>query len=93
MTLRWTTPARDDLRGILDYIARDKPAAAMETIDRIESAALRLPGFPLLGREGSVHGTRELHIPGLPFILIYRARKNCIEPLRVLHEARRWPPG
>ncbi|MDJ0852774.1 MAG: type II toxin-antitoxin system RelE/ParE family toxin [Myxococcota bacterium] len=77
---------------MLDYIASDNPHAALGTIDRIESAALRLQEFPQSGREGSVTDTREMAIPGLPFLLIYRVREATVEVLRVLHGARQWPP-
>ena len=93
MNLTWTRPAENDLTEILDFIAEDDPSAAVGTIDRIEAVALRLIDFPLSGREGSVPDTRELPIPGLPFILIYRVREASVEVLRVLHGARQWPPA
>lgn len=93
MNLRWTAQAHDDLTEILDYIASDNPSAALATIDRIEAVALHLNDFPLSGREGSVPDTRELPIPGLPFIIIYRVRGANIDVLRVLHGARQWPPA
>jgi len=93
MILTWTRPAESDLTEILDYIAGDNPAAALATIERIEAVALRLTEFPLSGRDGSVPDTRELPIPGLPFLLIYRVRDATIEVLRVLHGARQWPPA
>jgi addiction module RelE/StbE family toxin len=93
MILRWTRPAESDLLEILDYIAEDDPTAADATIDRIEAVALRLTDFPLTGRQGSVPDTRELPIPGLPFLIIYRVRETAVEVLRVLHGARRWPPA
>lgn len=93
MRLDWTGPAESDLLDILDHIAEDDPGAALATIDRIEGAALRLAEFPRSGREGSVTGTRELPIPGLPFVLIYRIQDSAVEILRVLHGARRWPPA
>jgi addiction module RelE/StbE family toxin len=92
MILRWTTPARRDLIAILDYISDDDPAAALAVIDRIEESAHRLHEFPLSGREGSLAETRELPIPGLPYLLVYRVRDASIEILRVLHGARQWPP-
>ncbi len=93
MILTWTRPAESDLIEILDYIAEDDPTAALATIDRIEAVALRLTDFPLSGREGSVPNTRELPIPGLPFLVIYRVREAAIDVLRVLHGARQWPPA
>lgn len=93
MILEWTRPAESDLIEILDSIAADDPGAALATTDRIEAAALRLTEFPRSGREGSVPDTRELPIPGLPFLIIYRVRETAIEVLRVLHGARQWPPA
>ena len=93
MNLTCTRPAENDLIEILDYTAADDPTAAIATIDRIEAAALRLTEFPRSGREGSVPDTRELPIPGLPFLIIYRVREAAVEVLRVLHGARQWPPA
>lgn len=93
MSLVWTGPAENDLIEILEFIADDNPAAALRTIERIESLALHLIDSPLSGRTGSVPGTRELPVPGLPFILIYRVRTAGVEVLRVLHGARQWPPA
>ncbi len=93
MNLAWTRPAENDLTDILDCIAEDDPPAALGTVDRIEAVALRLVDFPLSGREGSVPDTRDLPIPGLPFLLIYRVRDSSVDVLRVLHGARQWPPA
>ena len=92
MILRWTTPARRDLIAILDF-SDDDPAAALAVIDRIEESARRIAEFPLSGRVGSLAETRELPIPGLPYLLVYRVRDASIEILRVLHGARPWPPS
>jgi plasmid stabilization system protein ParE len=44
-----------------------------------------LQDFPLSGRAGHVPGTRELVVPGLPYIIIYRTTKTAVEILRVFH--------
>ncbi len=44
-----------------------------------------------MGRAGRVPGTRELLIPGTPYIIPYRVRAGAVEILRVFHAARRWP--
>jgi len=93
MILKWTHPARNDLIDILDYIADDNPSAALAVIERIEASARRLVDFPLSGGEGSVPDTRELPIPGLPFLVVYRLSNATIEVRRVLHGARQWPPA
>ncbi len=93
MRLRWTTPAREDLTAILDYIAEENPAAALDVLDQIDHATQQLASFPLSGRMGIVEGTRELVIPGLPYVLIYRTPDAGLDILRLLHAARQWPPG
>lgn len=52
-----------------------------------------LADFPNIGRPGRLWSTRELVVLGSPFVVIYRARANSVQILRVLHGARRWPPG
>ena len=92
MRLRWTRRAERDLDEIAAYIGQDGPSAAarviLELIDQVERALL---GQPAVGRAGRVLGTRELVIPGLPYVVPYRLREKDIEILRMLHTSRRWP--
>ena len=97
MRIRWADPAETDLFEICEYIARDNPAAAERVGRRLLSAVDSLAAQPRLGRPGRVSGTRELVIPRLPYIAIYRITEAAhstageIEVLRVLHGARRRP--
>jgi toxin ParE1/3/4 len=97
MRVRWTDPAQTDFLEILGYIARDNPAAAQRVGRRLLSAIDALAAQPRVGRPGRVAGTRELVIPRLPYVAIYRivdlthAATSQVEVLRVLHAARRWP--
>ncbi len=91
MKLGWPAPGLGDLIAIIDYIAADDPIAAHDVIDRIDSAVGRLADHPRLGRPGRIEGTRELVIPGLPYIVAYRIRQDRVQILRVLHAARKWP--
>ena len=43
------------------------------------------------GGLGQIAGTRELVIPGLPYLVIYRVHADQVEILRVFHTARDWP--
>jgi plasmid stabilization system protein ParE len=96
MRVRWTDPAHTDFLQILGYIARHDPAAAARVGRRLLSVVDGLAAQPRLGRPGRIAGTRELVIPGLPYIAIYRiaelAHVSEVEVLRILHGARRWPP-
>jgi toxin ParE1/3/4 len=67
--------------------------AARRVIERVRESVTHLSDHPDLGRPGRVPGTRELIIPGMPFIIPYRLRDEVIEILTILHAARRWPEG
>ena len=92
MRLLWSRQAEDDAASIVEFIARDKPGAAIEIGDAIEEHARRLRDFPKSGRRGRVKGTRELVVAGSPFILVYRILGDTIGIVRVLHGAQQWPP-
>ena len=97
MKIRWTDPAQTDLFEILDYIARDNPPAAERVERRLLNAVASLAQQPRRGRPGRVEGTRELVVPRLPYIVIYRIVERPLRTageiavMRVLHGARRWP--
>jgi toxin ParE1/3/4 len=83
--LRWLRSGTRSLRLVHARIALDNPEAARAVVERIESAIAHLSAFPLSGRAGHVEGTRELIIPGLPYIVIYRVGAEFVEILRVFH--------
>ncbi|HBL15236.1 MAG: hypothetical protein A2X36_03175 [Elusimicrobia bacterium GWA2_69_24] len=87
----WTRLALADLDNAYRYIAEENPSAALRVIARIEKAVAALRRHPELGRPGRVGGTRELIIPGTPFIAAYRIKDKRLEVLAVIHGARRWP--
>jgi toxin ParE1/3/4 len=64
--VRWTQRARDDLRDIHDFIARDSPRAAEALVERLLTATERLAVFPESGRvvpEFPALGYREIKVP------------------------------
>ncbi len=91
MRIRWLRTALVNLDAEAEHIARDNPAAASRVVASIVDAVKRLRNFPASGRPGRVPGTRELVIPGTPYIVPYRVRGDTLEILRVFHAARRWP--
>lgn len=91
MKVRWLRTALGNLEDEAAYIARDDPAAAPRTVDRLRLAIDNLSDHPEIGRPGRVAGTRELVVPGTPYVIPYRVRRDQIEILRVFHGARRWP--
>jgi len=91
MKIVWSPQARDDFRELLQYIAKDNLYAARSVRERIEARVAALPDNPAVGRPGRVQGTRELVVPGTPYLIPYRVRDNRLEILRVYHGARQWP--
>ena len=91
MIIKWLDNAVHDLQSLRHYIAQDKPSAASRVAKRILSTVNLLLDQPSMGRPGRVSGTRELIVPGLPYLIPYRVKTNCIEILRVLHAAMQWP--
>jgi len=93
--LKWTDLADTDLEKIEAHIAQENsPIVAIDVVvNIIDSTHLILPDHPRAGRQGRLKNTRELVIDGVPFIVIYRENisTNCIEVLRVLHDAQQWP--
>lgn len=95
MQLKWTDLADSDLEKIEIHITQENsPIVAIDVVmNIIDSVHLILPDHPRAGRQGRLKNTRELVIDGIPFIVIYREHisTNCIEILRVLHDAQQWP--
>ena len=93
--LKWTDLAEIDLDKIEVHITQENsPIVAIDVVmNIIDSVHLILPDHPRAGRQGRLKNTRELVIDSVPFIVIYRENisTNCIEILRVLHDAQQWP--
>ena len=91
MPVVWLEEAVQDLKTIGTFIAEDNPSAAYRVLTKIKASADSLQQNPELGRPGRVEKTRELVVPGLPYILPYTLAKKEIRILAVLHTARKWP--
>jgi toxin ParE1/3/4 len=92
MQIRWSTAASKDLFRIIEYIRRDNAPAAERVANTIYENIGSLSSFPYRGRMGRVEGTRELPVPSLPFLVIYRVTQEAVEIAGVIHGAQRWPP-
>lgn len=91
MRVRWLARALANLNAEAAYIARDQPQAATRVVQAIHESVDLLVRHPALGRPGRVLGTRELVVPGTPYIVPYRMRDNEVHILRVFHGARKCP--
>jgi toxin ParE1/3/4 len=91
MRIVWSPRAIRHLRALRDYIAGDSPPSARAIAARILSGVELLATQPHMGRPGRVAGTRELVVPGTPYVIPYRARGEGLEVLAVFHGAQKWP--
>ena len=94
MQVRWSPSAAEDLQQLFDYIRWDNPVASQRVVKTIYNRAERLGAHPYQGRRGRVDGTRQLPLPPLPFIVVYRVLEtaDAVEIVNVIHGAQRWPP-
>jgi toxin ParE1/3/4 len=60
---------------------------------RIRRRVDDLSSYSHLGRPGRQAGTRELPVPGTPYVVIYRIEKSIVEIATVLHGRQEWPPA
>lgn len=90
MTVVWSPRAVAHLTHLRSYVARDNPASAHRVAGAVLDAVERLVELPGLGRPGRVAGTRELVVPGTPYVIHYRLRGDRLEVIAVFHARQRW---
>jgi toxin ParE1/3/4 len=88
MKLIFHAAALADLQNIHRHISQDNPSVAVAVVARIRAALDRLLLFPRSGRLGTVEGTLEVVVPGLPYIVVYEIIGDRVEILAVFHGAR-----
>jgi toxin ParE1/3/4 len=91
MRVKWTRKALLNLSDAVEFIAADKPTSSTDVALKIWNAAKMLARQPGMGRPGRVTGTRELVIPGLPYVLPYVEKEGAVFILRVMHTSMKWP--
>ena len=81
--------AEVDLVGIVEFIARDKPAAARSWLERIQQSCELLATQPEAGelRPGfGVPGCRSFSVGN--YVIFFRAAGDGIEVARIVHASR-----
>lgn len=91
-TVVWTREAEQDRTDIWDHIALDDSGAAARLDMSFSDAAAMLAAYPMLGRMGTICGTREL-IPHENYRLVYQTQASTVWILALVHVARQWPPA
>jgi toxin ParE1/3/4 len=93
MKVRFSFAGRADIQNIFDFIAAENPQVASRVVSKIQNSSLQLRQFPFSGRIGAINGTREIIIPRLPFIMVYRIVDETVEIIAVFHTAQDKPRG
>ena len=92
MRVEWSTHALSYLKAISEYIEQNRTLdTAKRVVRRIYDAVQYLALLPNRGRPGRVLGTRELPVPRLPYIVVYRVLRECLLVFNIVHGAQRWP--
>ncbi len=89
--IKWTPLAEAEAAEIYRYVAADSKAAADRQMNLVLESIEGLSLFPGKGRAGRVDGTRELVVPGTPYIVVYLLKETGVQIVAILHGARRWP--
>jgi toxin ParE1/3/4 len=69
--VRFTLEALNHIDAIRFYVEGRSPRAAAHIIERIFAETDRLGEFPDIGRVGTVPGTHEWTVSGLPYIFVH----------------------
>lgn len=93
MVIFWSIPARDDLKGIHDYIARDSKRYATRVTEDIRNKAKSLIEFPHLGKsiaEIGEENVREINL--YSYRIMYEVMPDIIYIHGVIHMRRNFKP-
>jgi toxin ParE1/3/4 len=88
----WSPTARARAIAAVDYIAQDRPAAALEWLDGMVSRVEMLSEIPEQGRvvpEWNEPGVREIMYH--PYRVIYEVSKDRVEILTLSHQRQQLP--
>ena len=76
--------ARQDLSDIFDYIARDKPIAAANWVEKIEQKCMLIAATPDFGESRPEYGSEIRSSVVGRYVIFYRAIDGGIEVARVI---------
>ncbi len=86
----WTEPALSELNAMAEYIALDKPSAAINLVQKVFSSTDRLEQFPESGRKPpEFNKSRYLEIIVNPFRIFYRIEGDKVYILYVMRSERK----
>lgn len=87
----WRASARDDLREIVTYIARDNPIAARRMKELLAASIIPAAEHPYLFRASDrLHGLREV-VAHPNYIVLYKVTSDRIEIVNIVHARQKFP--
>ena len=92
MNVEWLESAEADFDAIIAWYLENFPEVTNTVAAGIWQTVSSLRSFASRGRPGLLEQTRELLVPGLPYLLVYVLRDDCVALLRILHQHQQWPP-
>ncbi len=87
----WSRRAIRQLVALREYFAKDSHRSAAAIARQILEAVELLRAHPEIGRPGRLPGTREFVVPGTPYVMPYRVRRERLELIAVFHGRQKWP--
>jgi toxin ParE1/3/4 len=87
----WKETALEDMRAILDFVARTSPDYADRLSQRFFASADRLESNPKLGRvvpEWNQEHIREMHVSPYRLIYVYREAQDIVYIAALVHTSR-----
>lgn len=89
--VRYTLRATRHMRGIAAYLRAQSPMAMRNVVRRIRDVTELLSEFPEIGHAGTLVGTREIGVPGLPYVIVHRIDLDAVSIVGVYHTAQLRP--
>jgi len=91
MQVRWTTAAARTWKTLRITSFEKTPGKRPALDTRDLRSGFRAEDLPNRGRPGKKSGTRELVLPALPYIVVYKVGSDVLRIARILHGAQQWP--
>lgn len=93
LTVLETIRSLQTLSEVLEYYEAQQKGLGGRFMRYYDAQIERLRDMPNVGRVGRVFGTRELVMQDFPFLLVYRVRKEYLEIINLMHQAKKYPLG
>lgn len=90
MLVTWSRRAQTDFTAIYHRALDEDARYALNLVESLDAALIRLTDFPRLGTPIGSQGHRKWRLGKTPFLIIYAAENRATHILRVYHERQDW---